>query len=213
MKYHSRAHSFFTHEEKERIKETTREIEKRTIGEVAVMVVDSSDHYMEGDVFGGIILGGVVALIPTALYLHASIWFYVPLSFLFFFPARMLFARVPFLKTALVGRRRMDHAVHLRAMRAFYEKGLHKTRKNTGVLFFISLLERKVWVLADSGINEKIEQKALDRFAKTVSAGIKEGRACDALCTAMREAGDLLAQHFPSTPDDTDELSNEVMTG
>jgi putative membrane protein len=213
MKLHSKAHSFFTHEEKEEIKETTREIEKRTIGEVAVMVVDSSDHYMEADVFGGIILAGIVALTPTALYLHSSVWFYIPLSFLLFFPARLLFARMPFLKTAFIGKRRMDHAVHLRAMRAFYERGLHKTRKNTGVLFFISLLERKVWVLTDSGIHEKIEQKTLDRFARTVSAGIKEGRACDALCTAMREAGDLLAKHFPSTPDDTDELSNEVITG
>jgi putative membrane protein len=108
--------------------------------------------------------------------------------------------------------RRKEHAVMQRAVRAFYEKGLYKTKRNTGVLFFLSLLERKVWVLADKGIYEKIDQETLNRFARTVSQGIKEGRACDALCNAIEEAGKLLSRHFPITPDDTNELSDEVMT-
>jgi putative membrane protein len=211
MKSHSKAHTFFSKEEHERIKKTTAEVESRTIGEVAVMVVDSSDHYKEAEVTGGAVLAGIAALIPTVAYFHASVWSFIPIGFLLFFPARLLFARVPFLKAALIGGRRIEHAVRLRAMRAFYEKDLHRTRENTGVLFFLSLFERKVWVLADSGIHSKIEQKTLDRFAGMVSAGIREGRACDALCDAMREAGDLLAKHFPSTPDDTNELPDDVM--
>ncbi len=213
MKYHSKAHEFFTKEERERIRETTAEVESRTIGEIAVMVVDTSDHYMEAEVVGGAVLAGVAALIPTVAYFHASVWSFIPIGFILFFPARVLFERVLFLKSALIGRRRMEHAVRLRAMRAFYEKDLHRTSENTGVLFFLSLFERRVWVLADSGIHAKIEQKTLDRFAKTVSTGIREGRACDALCDAIREAGDLLARHFPATPDDTNELPDGVITG
>jgi putative membrane protein len=213
MKYHSKAHKFFTQGERERIKAATEEAESRTIGEVAAMVVDSSDHYMDAEVVGGAVLAGLAALVPTVVYFHASVWSFIPLGFLLFFPARILFARVPFLKAALIGRRRKEHAVRLRAMRAFYEKDLHRTGKNTGVLFFLSLFERKVWVLADSGIHAKIEQKTLDRFAGMVSTGIREGRACDALCDAIREAGDLLAKYFPSTPDDTNELPDDVMTG
>jgi putative membrane protein len=83
---------------------------------------------------------------------------------------------------------------------------------NTGVLFFISLLEHKVWVLADKGIYEKIDQEALNKFARAVSLGVKEGRACDALCQAIIEAGDVLAKHFPLTPGDTNELTDKVIT-
>jgi putative membrane protein len=75
------------------------------------------------------------------------------------------------------------------------------------------LLEHKVWVLADKGICEKIDQDTLNRFAQAVSQGIKKGRACDALCDAMKEAGELLALHFPIAPGDTDELSDKVITG
>jgi putative membrane protein len=116
------------------------------------------------------------------------------------------------LKAAFIGLRRKEHAVRLRALRAFYEKGLYKTKKNTGVLFFISLMERKVRILADSGIHEKIGQETLDKFAGHVSRGIREGRGCDALCESIQEAGDLLARYFPVTRDDTDELCNDVMT-
>ena len=63
--------------------------------------------------------------------------------------------------------------------------------------FFISLLEHKVWVLADKGINEKIKQGTLNKFARHVAQGIREDRACDTLIEAIREAGELLALHYP----------------
>jgi putative membrane protein len=119
---------------------------------------------------------------------------------------------VEVLKRLFIGNRRKEEAVRLRAERAFFERGLYRTKKNTGVLFFLSLLERKVWVLADKGIYEKMDQETLNRFANEVSRAIKESRACDALTQAIREIGVLLSQHFPITSDDTDELPDEVMT-
>lgn len=212
MKNMPKAKRLFTEEEKKKIEGITRDVETRTIGEVAVMVVDSSGQYIEAEILGGIFLGGIISLIITALYFNASAWSFIPMSFILFFPSRFLFRKFPILKTSFIGLRRKEEAVKQRAVRAFYEKGLYKTVNNTGVLFFISILERKVWVLADKGIYEKIEQETLNKFAITVSQGIKEGRACDSLCDAIREAGVLLTKHFPMTPGDTDELSNKVMT-
>jgi putative membrane protein len=212
MEHYSKADKFFNEEEKKRIEETIHDIESRTIGEVAVMVVDSSDQYIEAEVMGGVLMGSLLSLIVTISYLHSSIWSYIPLSFLFFFPCRFIFKKVPILKTTFIGIKRKEDTVRLRAVRAFYEKGLYKTKKNTGVLFFLSLLEKKVWVLADKGIYEKNEQETLNKFARIVSQGIKDGRACDALCESMKEARELLSRCFPITPGDIDELPDEVMT-
>ncbi len=213
MRYRVKAETFFSEEERKRIENTTGEIEKRTIGEVVVIVVDSSDAYPEAVIIGGVFLGSFFAWIASVVLLHSSLWSYIPLSFLFFFPSAYLFKKFPVLKISFIGHGRKELAVMQRAVRAFYEKGLYKTRQNTGVLFFLSLLEHKVWILADKGICEKIDQDILNRFAQTVSHGIKEGRACDALCDAMKEAGELLARHFPIAAGDTDELSDKVMTG
>ena len=212
MKKYSRADTFFTEEEKARIVSTTREVESRSIGEVAVMVVESSDPYIDAEVIGGVFLGSFMALVLAEFLFHASLWFYIPLSFLFFFPSKYLFHKVPAIKTAFIGVKRKELSVMQRAIRAFYEKGLYKTKQNTGVLFFLSLFERKVWVLADTGINEKIDQATLNRFAEVVSQGIRDGKAGEALCAAIKEAGELLEKHFPITPGDIDELPNEIMT-
>jgi putative membrane protein len=212
MRAHSKAEKFFTPEEKERVKATTQEVESRTIGEIVVMVVDRSDHYIEAEILGGVLLGSLLSLILTLLFFHSSIWSYVPLSFLFFFPCRLLFKRVEALKKLFIGIRRKEEAVRLRAERAFFEKGLYKTKKNTGILFFLSLLERKVWVLADKGIDEKMDQETLNRFANEVSRGIREKLVCEVLSQAIQGIGVLLSRHFPITPDDTDELPDDVMT-
>ncbi len=212
MKKYSQAETFFTEEEKARIVNTSREVESRSIGEVAVMVVESSDPYIDAEVIGGVFLGSFMALVLAEFLFHASLWFYIPLSFLFFFPSRYISRKIPAIKASFIGVKRKELSVMQRAIRAFYEKGLYKTKKDTGVLFFLSLFERKVWVLADTGINEKIDQETLNRFANIVSRGIKDGKACEALCAAIKEAGALLEKHFPITPGDIDELPNEIMT-
>ena len=212
MRGHPKSEGFFTAEEKEKLKATTQDVESRTIGEIVVMVVDHSDHYIEAEVLGSVLLGSLLSLILTVLFFNSSIWSYIPLSFIFFFPCWFLFIKVEALKKLFLGTRRKEEAVRLRAERAFFERGLYRTKKNTGVLFFISLLEKKVWVLADRGIYEKMSQETLNRFANEVSRGIKEGRACDALSQAIQEIGVLLSKHFPITADNTVELPDTVIT-
>ena len=211
MKGYSSAAHFFNPTEKEVIESATRAAESRTIGEIAVMVVDASSRYREAEVFGGITLGNIIAFLVTVFFFHESIWWYVPLTFVFFFPFWLFFRKIPALKIHFAGSARRELAVRGRALKAFYEKGLYKTARNTGVLFFISILERKVWVLADKGIYEKITQARLNGFAKAVSEGIRQGRAADALAGAIHDAGELLREHFPIQDGDTNELPDAIM--
>ncbi|NLW33905.1 TPM domain-containing protein [Syntrophorhabdus aromaticivorans] len=213
IRYPSRSDKFFTEEERERIKITTIGVEARTIGEIATIIVDRSSDYPEAEVAGAVFVGSVVSLILTTVFFHDSVWAFMPLAFVLFAPSLLLFRRLPALKMGLVGKRKKDRAVWDRAIRAFYDQGLYKTKKHTGVLFLLSLLERKVVVLADKGIHGKIPQGTLNGFADKVSKGVREGRACDALCDAITAAGDLLWGCYPITDADTDELPNGVMYG
>lgn len=207
-----KADNFFTQQEKEEISRAIKSIETRTNGEVAVILVDQSDPYPEGEFLGGILIGGLLAFVVALWFFHGQIWFLIPLHFLFFLPLYLLFQKIPVLKTPFLGARRKEAAVRRRALQAFYEKGLYRTHLHTGVLFFLSLLERKVWVLADKGIYEKIKQQTLNQFAGQVSAGVRDRQAGQALVQAIQGAGNLLAEHFPLKPGDIDELPDEVMT-
>src|SRR6266496_1404248 len=147
------AKEFFTEAEKERIRRAVESAEAATSGEIATMVVEWSDSYREAEALGGVLLAGMVALVCSVLIQHVTIWTYIPLVFLLFIPCRALLRLFPALKPPLVGRKRIAEAVRERAVRAFYEKRLYKTRDETGILLFISLLERKVWILADRGVD------------------------------------------------------------
>ncbi len=206
------ADTFFTDQEKKRIADATHQAELRTSGEIAVMVTASSDSYRDAEIIGGIVFGSITAFALTEMLFNAQIWYYIPLSILFFFPFQLLTRHLPLLKAVFIGPGRRQETVAQRALKAYYEKGLYRTRDNTGILFFISILERKVWILADKGIYSKIDQDTLNTYTAAVTQGIKKGEACDALCRTITEIGQLLAEHFPVKSDDTNELPDEVMT-
>ena len=207
-----RSQTFFSDEERELIRLSVESAEAGTSGEIATMVVDHSDRYREAEVLGGILLAGLAAVIIAVATQHTSIWSYLPLILLLSYPARLLFYRFPRLKFPFVNKRRMMHAVRERAVRAFFEKKLYKTRDENGILIFISILERKVWILGDRNIDRRIPHETWQALAREVSTGIKSGRASEALCAVIEKSGKILAEHFPKTADDVNELPDDLLT-
>lgn len=205
------AEHFFSAAEKERIAATIKSVEGETAGEIAVMVVDGSDGYPEGILLGGVILGGLAALAVTDLFLNDSLWLYIPCALVGAVLVASVLRFFPAVHRLFVPASQLDYRVQVRAELAFYAKGLHHTRDQSGVLFFISLFERKVWVLADQGIYQKISQDELQTYASQVTTGLKNGRKTEALCAEITRFGKVLAQHFPIRADDTNELANAVI--
>ena len=206
------AHNFFSDTEKDRISALVAEAELHTSGEIVTMVVDESDRYREAEILGAVLLSALVALITAIVIHHITIWSYIPLVILIYLPAKAVLRYFPRLKLVFTGTMRREEAVRERAIRAFFEKGLYRTREATGVLIFISLVERKVWILGDSGINARIEADSWQRYVDALTDGIRKGRACDALCAVVESCRDLLAEHFPRRADDLNELPDEVIS-
>lgn len=207
-----KAHTFFTAAEKELIRQAVAAAEATTSGEIATMVVERSDSYREAETLGAVLCAALVAFVAAVASHHVTIWSYIPLVVILFFPARWLIFRVPALQRPFISRKRLAEAVRERAVRSFYEKELHRTRHGTGILIFISLFERKVWILGDRGINARIPAESWRQLAGTLAAGLREGRASDALCAAITKCGEELARHFPREADDTNELPDDVMS-
>ncbi len=176
-------------------------------------MVDRSDPYPEANILAGILMGGLLSLGITDYYFHASQWYFVSLALVLAVFFGWLANSIPPLKRIFTPGFRMENQVKEQAVQVFFEQGLYATRDNTGVLFFISLFEHRVWVLADKGIYEKINQETLQSHADTVALGIKQGAAAEVLSREILKVGDILAEHFPRRADDTNELSDEVIIG
>lgn len=97
------------------------------------------------------------------------------------------------------------------ALKEFYSLGMQNTRDRTGVLILLLLSEHKFQILADQGINEKVEEGTWDRIAEKMTHYFKDGKFTVGLNEAVSAVGVELSQHFPRKADDTDELPNEVV--
>jgi len=206
------ATEFFSAAEKEAIRSSVADAEIRSSGEIATMVVRESDRYREAEELGALLLAGLLGVVVAVALHHVTIWTYIPVVFVLFFPALLLFRRFPRLKLSFAGAQRQAEAVSERALVAFYQQGLYRTEHGTGILIFISLLERKVWILGDRGINEKIPPGYWQSLADELAGGIRSGRAADTLCHVIAECGSELARHFPRRLDDRNELPDDIFT-
>ena len=180
--------------------------ESHTSGEIVPLLVVQSDDYREAAAQAAAIIAAALAL-ALALIIHdTSVWFFLPTAFVLYFPTLAAVRRLPLLKLAFTPAARVSEVVRQQAMRVFYEKGLHRTRDENGILIFISLLEHKVWILGDRGINAVIPPERWIALAAALSSGIRQGQLTESLVGVIAEMGDVLRQHFPSRHDDVNEL-------
>ena len=115
------------------------------------------------------------------------------------------------IRVVVVGNSKKFESVHKHAVEAFGKYGLHNTIDKTGVLIFLSVEEKRIEILADSGINAKVEQKTWDTMVTKLAENIRSGGSCKGICDLVKEVGELLTLHFPIQPGDENELSNEVV--
>jgi putative membrane protein len=206
--------SRFSEDDLARIGAAVAAAENGTSGEIVPVFVESSGPYTEAAWRGGTVLGAAAVaagflLAPDSMAGHA----WTPLLvFASAFAAGTLAALVsPALLRLLAPRRAMDELVSLRAEAAFTREQVFATRDRTGILIFVSLLERKVRVLADSGIHAKVADGTWDTVVAKVVSGMKAGRPADGIVEAVDLCGQLLRQHgFAARPDDTNELPDSL---
>ena len=211
------AQQFFTTAEQERITAAVQAVEARTSGEVVPMVVSASHSYPEASLLAAAAFAlpaALAAAFTTAQLLWwrgELLWLVLLFFLLFFLVFRPLINRFPSLLRLFLGRARMEAEVERAAFTHFFTEGLQTTREATGVLIFLSVLERRVWILGDRGINERIQPKGWQEFVDRLTAGLRDNRRCDALCAVIAEIGELLADRFPPRPDDCNELNDLVI--
>ena len=118
---------------------------------------------------------------------------------------------VPAVQRFFIHANEREDEAHARAALEFFACGLNKTKRHTGVLIFLSLMERKCVVLVDEGIAAKLPQTAWQGLVDKVILGIRSGRPASGLVEAIGEAGTILTEHFPVREKHENQLSNQLI--
>ncbi|MEO9168587.1 MAG: TPM domain-containing protein, partial [Aestuariivirga sp.] len=118
---------------------------------------------------------------------------------------------LPFIRRAITPMRLKRKYAHRNAAAQFLASNISNTRKHTGVLIFVSLMERYVEVIGDEAIAAKLSKSDWQKIIDEMLPLLKGKQSCDALVLGVQHAGALLAKHFPATAHVDNELPNRFI--
>lgn len=98
------------------------------------------------------------------------------------------------------------------AEQQFLGHGLHKTDGSTGVLLMLALDDRKIEVVADDGIDAKVDQSTWDGIVSGLSDQFRSGDYLGGIKQALKEVASVCTEHFPIGEGDRNELDNAPIT-
>ncbi len=185
-------------------------LEERTSAELVIAVRPSSSSFLHINMAVGIVWA--VAMLALLVFGPWPVaWVYLLIDpIIFGVLGAFAASRVPALQRVLS--RAAVRSAHVRraAQAEFLERGVHNTRERTGILFYVSLVERTSAVIIDSGIELAIPSDDWQAVCDSLQELTERGACATELGKAIGAMADLLEVHLPKRHDDVNELGDEV---
>ena len=203
--------------------------EQESDGEIVTIVALRSDAYhdvaLHYAVLAMLIVPAKLALLPKAWIDRAAtlllgwngefdrralmIVLFVLLT-LAFLIVRLILAYMP-LRMALTPGRTRSRRVHRRAVELFRASCEMKTRGRTGILIYLSLLERRAEIVADKAIADQVEPEIWGEAMAVLVDAVKAGEPGRGMANAVEKVGEVLKRILPPKPTNPDELPNRLI--
>ncbi|MDP8202418.1 MAG: TPM domain-containing protein [Candidatus Tenebribacter burtonii] len=207
-----------------KIGSAVKKAESKTSGEIATAMIKESYNYAIYELIFAVIIGFLYFVIimfftgSIEQWLQEKFWDY-SVNYLIMFYGFSTFivitlfyfiGNISSIDRLIVPKKIRQQKIQERSIRYFMESGVYNTKDRTGILIFISIMEHRVELLADSGINEKIPKEKWQNIVDNILAGIKQKQIAKHLIESIDECGNLLAEHFPIKDDDKNELTDDI---
>lgn len=193
-------HLLFSERDIELIEAAIRQAEAASPVEIVPFVIDASDTYEHA-------YWKTLALVLALAVCFKSAWLAVGL------PVAVLSAYFlwPPLRRFIIGARKLDERVWKKAKEVFLDEEVFNTKQRTGVLILISLFEREVAILSDSGIYVLAPSEQWKVWSDRLAEAMKTFDPTPTLLQAIEQIG-LVAQQkgFNRGDANPNELENRL---
>jgi putative membrane protein len=197
-----------------RIEAAIAEAESHTSGEIVPMIVrrSSTIGHVPLVAFCLLLLCLLIPDVPGWLStLGGPEWLWLGLAWLAAAALAFALAQLDAVQRLLTPHADQVHQVELRAEVEFWENGIGRTTGDTGILLFVSLMERRAVVLADRAIAERVDAGLWQELVDLMIDGVRQGDLATGMTRAIARCGEILAPHFPIAPDDRNELRDHLI--
>jgi putative membrane protein len=219
----------FTEADHALVTDAVSQAERSSDGEIVTIVAEKSDSYhdvgLHYAVLAMLLVPAALAVLPqslidwaTALFLgwNAVLTRGALMVFLFvklavaFLVVRFALAYMP-LRMALTPSTTKTRRVRRRAIELFRVGAERRTVGRTGVLLYLSLRERRAEIVADEAIAGKVAAEVWGEAMAHLVTEVKAGRPGSGMAKAVERIGAVLAEHFPKSRTDENELPDRLI--
>lgn len=187
--------------------ECVKEIEQETDAEIVIVVRARSGNYRHADfLWGALFSYAALLFLLFSPFVFNHYWVALDVALLFCLGAYAS-SRSDTLRRVLTAKKYRAEAARAGASAMFYEAGVANTNAEMGVLIYLSLLERRLELIADRGVLKAVPPLEWnERVFDLRQAGRRP--QVETLLQRLRSLGALLAEHLPPTGENPNELSD-----
>lgn len=215
-----KAVNHLTEQDFKRIEVGVKQAENKISGEIVPVLLQRSYHYPSSKYKCALLasfLSFTVLIVGDRFISDFNIYdpiYYFTWVFAFSTLGFLVPVWWPTIAVALATDKEKDYVIINKAETLFLEHEVFNTRQRSGIMLFVSFDEKKAMVLADTGINQKVEQTEWDSLIENLVGKIKSGNTVGGLEAAIDQCSQILISNgFKKEDDDTNELSDQLITG
>ncbi len=194
---------------KNRLWEAVKQIERGSGAEAVVVFRERSGDYASVPLLWGLgaAWSSFTVLMYAPVYFENWLVYYLPLLC---FAIGYGVGAVPAVKRLCVKRAVLDKNVEIMARAIFHKAGIHHTQRKTGILIYCSVLERRVSVLPDRGLELAVPQTQWQALRRDFDGVFADQQPEQRLLTVLEHAAAIFARYLPADNDDLNELPDRL---
>ncbi|WP_374681406.1 TPM domain-containing protein [Accumulibacter sp.] len=96
----------------------------------------------------------------------------------------------------------------MRAIDLFSQLRVWDTEHDSGVLIYLQLIDRRVEIVADRGIDRRVGRPFWDAVCRRMEDAFAAGDFENGVLLALQTISEALREHFPASPENANELPN-----
>jgi putative membrane protein len=212
-----------------RVSAAVHAAEQNTSGEIVTIVADHSDRYLDVALWWSIV-AAIIGLAAFAAFPGFYTWVMAALSggwisdatpsdmlelalalvVIIFSVVRLMLQWIP-LRLAFTPGIVKSRRVRRRAIRYFKVGAERRTAGRTGILIYLSLVERRAEIVADEAIHGQVPDERWGEAMADMLAHVRAGQIADGMIAAVERVGTILSENFPRAEGDVNELPDRLI--
>ena len=191
---------------REALTDAVRELEARSCAEVVIEIRARSGSYAHADArFAALLAFLVLVVLLFSRWSFAPLWVFID-TLVAYAIGYLIARRSDSVRRLMTSERERATQVRTIASSVFFERGVANTERESGVVLYYGMLERRIEILADRGVLLAVPSLQWNE----ILAAARSSRPADPqkLVDILRALQPLLETYLPRLADDRDELAN-----